>query len=366
MKPKFLCRCALSVWLSVAAAMVVARAIPQQTVEQGATLHVYTNLLQIPVLILSSKRQELPPIEAENFLLRLGDDPPFHPRVRLEGEDPITLAVLIDGTFYGPRLPQLAESLAAMARNQLHRQDRIAFYGLDGCKLRRTSLLRSPDAEVVRAAVQALEEIPPYQHRWHGEKCDNPMLLWDSVAWVCESLHGEPGRRVVLAITNGEDGGSRLTPDDARRVATRDGVAVFSLAEHLKVSRQNWSAHVSLGGTEIESALAYITEFDGGMVMETTRNNVDGTLAHFTQLLRGRYILEFSRPKGLNSDRTLNVSVGQPRDFIRSAGTSLPTAEPEAPDPSVEHGKLSDVHDVADSAPATEKAEPQTPEPNRR
>ena len=220
MKPKFLWRCAQSAWLPVAAAMVcvVAHATPQQTVEQGATLHVYTNLLQIPVLVLSPKRQELPPIDAKNFLLRLGNDPPFHPRVRLEGEDPITLAVLIDGTFYGPRLPQLAESLAAMARDQLHRQDRIAFYGLDGCKLRRTSLLRSPDAEVVRAAVQALEEIPPYQHRWHGEKCDNAMLLWDSVAWVCESLRGEPGRRVVLAITNGEDGGSRLTPDDARRV----------------------------------------------------------------------------------------------------------------------------------------------------
>jgi hypothetical protein len=338
-------------WLASAATLlcVCTPAASQQKVEEVATLHVYTNLLQIPVLILSQKHQALPPIEPGKFLLHVGNDPPFHPRVRLEGEDPVTLAVLIDGSFDGPNLPELGESLAAMARDQLHRQDRIALYGMDGCKLRRTSALLPPDANLVRTAVQKLEAFPPYVHRWRGQKCDNPTRLWDALSLVNQFLQGEPGRRVVLVITNGVDGGSKLGADEARLVATRNGVAVFAVAERSRV-RMGYvsSPSVSVGGN-VTSGLAYIAEGTGGMVMETTRNNVAETLTRFPELLRGRYILEFSRPIGMTAGaHFLTVSVGQPKDFIRPAGTSMPVADPEAPDPSVQHGKLGEVRDPVD------------------
>ena len=351
-------------WLATAATLlcVCTRALSQQAVEAGATLHVYTNLLQIPVLILGPRRQALPPIEPGKFLLRVGNEPVFHPRVRVEGEDPITLAVLIDGAFDGPTLPQLSESLAAMARDQLHGQDRIALYGLDGCKLRRTSELRPPDANIVRAAVGALEAFPPFVHRWHGDKCDNPVPLWDALSWVSQSLRGEPGRRVVLVITNGADGGSKLGPDEARLVATRNGVAVFSLAERFRVREQSTSSRVGSFG-DGTSALSYVSEGTGGMVMEMRRNGVTETLARFPQILRERYILEFSRPAGMTAgSHTLVVSVGQPRDFIRSAGTSMPVADPETPDPGVEHGKLGAIHDPEQPSPAAEAEKADAPE----
>ena len=341
-------------WLSIGVVLlcVCTQAVSQQKVEAGTTLHVYTNLLQIPVLILNSGHQPVPFIEPDKFLLHIDRNPPFRPRVRLEGEDPITLAVLIDGASEGPKLLDLSENLASMAHDQLHRQDRIAFYGLDGCKLRRTSTLRSPDANTVRAAVKTLEAVPPYVHHWHGEKCESPIALWDALAWVSHSLQGEPGRRVILVITNGADGGSRLTADETRLVATSNGVAVFALAERYKVHQGDLPSNAVLGGNTASSALAFVSEGSGGMVMESTRKDLDTTLARFPQLLRERYIVEFSRPAGMTAGQhSLIVTVGQSKDFIRNAGTSMPVADPEVADPAVQHGAVDPTFkaDVGDS-----------------
>lgn len=57
---------------------------------------VYANLLQIPVLILDKYRRPVAPIPPEKFRIQLDEETPVRPRqVRLQGEDPITLAVLV-------------------------------------------------------------------------------------------------------------------------------------------------------------------------------------------------------------------------------------------------------------------------------
>ena len=360
-----LCR-ALQASLATAAALLAlcSQATSQQAVQAGATLRVYTNLLQIPVLILNGKHQPVPPIQADKFLLHIDNDAPFRPRVRLEGEDPITLAVLIDGATDGPKLPRLAEGLAAMARTDLHAQDRVTLYGLDGCKLRRTLGLRRTDPQTVLAAAQALQNVPPFVHHWRGEKCASPIALWDAVAWVAQALQGEPGRRVLLVVSNGADGGSKLEADAVRSTATLNGVAIFSMAERFKITPGIFTRNAAIG-PDITSALAYISEGTGGMVMETTRSTVVDTLARFPALLRGRYIVEFSRPAGITSGQhALKVTVGQPKDFIRAAGTSMPVADPVARDPAVQHGTLDPAFRLeASDAEAGDPAPPHVGEP---
>src|SRR6185437_15102769 len=64
---------------------------------QAYTLHAYANLIQVPTLVLGADRHPLPPFSREQFTLRLDSGPPFHPaQIHREGDDPISLAIVID------------------------------------------------------------------------------------------------------------------------------------------------------------------------------------------------------------------------------------------------------------------------------
>jgi hypothetical protein len=87
------------------------------------------------------------------------------------------------------------------------------------------------------------------------------------------------------------------------------------------------------------SDLAIVSESSGGMVLETDPRDLKVTLARVMQLVRGRYIVEFTRPPGMEGGQhLLKVAIGQPQYFIRAAGTSMPVEDPTRQDPTVEHG----------------------------
>ncbi len=61
------------------------------------TLHVYANLIQIPVVVLSPFHMPLAPIAPSRFSISLDSGPQFRPtHVRTEGDDPISLSILLD------------------------------------------------------------------------------------------------------------------------------------------------------------------------------------------------------------------------------------------------------------------------------
>src|SRR5580698_649301 len=60
------------------------------------TLHVYVNLEQVPTLVLSSKLTQIKNIDPSALRLSVNSGPLFKPtHVRLEGDDPISLATLV-------------------------------------------------------------------------------------------------------------------------------------------------------------------------------------------------------------------------------------------------------------------------------
>src|ERR1700733_1296118 len=77
-----------------------AQTIPEQGTQGGTyTLHVYTDLLQVPTIVLTPLHSNYRALTKESFTLSLDGGPRFHPtNVRLEGDDPITIAVLLDLT----------------------------------------------------------------------------------------------------------------------------------------------------------------------------------------------------------------------------------------------------------------------------
>jgi hypothetical protein len=117
------------------------------------TLHVYENLKQVPVLVLTSDYRRMKPLDTSKFRLSLDSGPSFRPtHVRQEGDDPISLAILIDASKpYNDMLPQLSQAIAALAPDYLHPHNHVSIYVLD-CTLIRTAY----DAQANRGDVEAV------------------------------------------------------------------------------------------------------------------------------------------------------------------------------------------------------------------
>jgi hypothetical protein len=200
--------------------------------EPITTLHVYTDLMQIPVLVLSPQRAPIAPIAANKFSVSIDSGPRFRPtHVRPEGNDPISLAILLD--VGGPEdalLPKINEAIASLAPLSLLPQDHISIYALD------CSLIRSANDAPIRlvdlkGSVDSV--LQPWTYRKknkHAPRCEQSAHLWDALSFIVQRLYHLPGRRVILAVTNGSDNGSRTTWNETRLLAQGAGVAIFGLA----------------------------------------------------------------------------------------------------------------------------------------
>jgi uncharacterized membrane protein len=93
--------CLLGIVLCMSRASLTAQTISsqEQSAQSGAipTFHMETNLVQIPVLVLTPALKKLSsPIASNRFSISFNNDPPFRPRyTRIEGDDPIHLAIVL-------------------------------------------------------------------------------------------------------------------------------------------------------------------------------------------------------------------------------------------------------------------------------
>ncbi|MBB5327120.1 hypothetical protein [Tunturiibacter gelidoferens] len=164
---------ACTILLLLAAVVATAQSSPkaastaaQQTPSADATptLHVYTNLKQVPVLVLSKDYERMKPIDPSGFRVSLDSGPRFRPTyVRREGEDPISLAILIDTTSPANELlPALTRAIAALPPDFLHPQDHVSVYAI-ACTLIRTAFDTPANSSVLTDAVQ--RAMAPWQIR---------------------------------------------------------------------------------------------------------------------------------------------------------------------------------------------------------
>ncbi|HMH14466.1 MAG TPA: hypothetical protein VK578_15305 [Edaphobacter sp.] len=90
--------CLVGVWTVLSGTAGVAQngATPED--EPIKTLHVYTNLLQVPTVVVGPHGEQIKkPIEEKRFSVSIDSGPWFRAtHVRLEGDDPISLSILLD------------------------------------------------------------------------------------------------------------------------------------------------------------------------------------------------------------------------------------------------------------------------------
>jgi hypothetical protein len=281
------------------------------------TLHAYANLLQIPVLVLSPWLEPLPPISASKFAISLDAGPKFRPtHVRLEGEDPIALSILLDvGDSDAQLMRDIDDVVAGLSPAFLRRGDRVSIYALD-CTLTRSLYNVPADAAQLRDGVDTA------LRSWNGRGqrkqagCKKAVHLWDALALMTENLSSLPGRRVILAVTDGHDRGSSNNWNELRRYAAASAVAIFGMGPHELLPSS-------------ENVFDLVCGMTGGVVLTTDKRKIPRDLEKFTDMLRARYILEFPRtdsaPAGPHS---IDVTIRNSNAVIRSTGISVPITDP--------------------------------------
>jgi hypothetical protein len=118
-------------------AVVAAQDAPMPKDEPVHTLHVYTNLIQIPTLVLGPNRERLKTSIAESrFSISIDSGPWFRAtHVRPEGDDPIAFSILLDVSGDAAELmPKIGDAIADLAPFSLHSKHHVSIYALD-CSL---------------------------------------------------------------------------------------------------------------------------------------------------------------------------------------------------------------------------------------
>lgn len=274
---------------------IAAACIPSlQAQDAPPTLHVYTNLVQIPTLVLQADRKPLAaPLAEGRFFVSFDGGPKFRAtHARLEGDDPINLSILLDLRQPFPSLMDgFGIAAAALPPRWLTANDRVSIYSA-GCRFVRSGADVPADAKALEHGVQQALQAWKTQTAAHAKAdCPAPSNLWDSLAAVEQATLHKPGRNAVLVVSDGLDLGSKTTWDGVREFAQQNGIAIFGL-----IQPDDLFAAAHSGFPSTEDTFSALCERTGGMLLVADEKDLGVKLEQFTSLLRGRYIVEFPRP----------------------------------------------------------------------
>jgi len=287
------------------------------------TLKVYTNLVQVPTLVLDHEKQALRPIDFRRFQVSIDSGKKFLPtHVRIEGEDPLDLAIVADVTMKGSDayVAGLADALAVVASKSLRPNDRVSIYVL-GCRLLRGPHRVSPDPDRLHDALQATLQSPNLRAA-NGSSCGTKVHLWAALVSVISDMQDAAGRRAMLIASPGRDDGRSTSWSKLHEYAGAQGMALFGLRDQDLV----W------GGWQADRGDAFraLCESTGGLVFTAGKRDFEKRLQQWVTLLRGRYVVEFPNPQHLSDERhNIEVSVrGDGLAFITLAGVSVSLPDP--------------------------------------
>lgn len=292
--------------------------------------HVYSTLIQIPVLVLNEHHQPLPEKTPLQFAVSIDSGPEFPVKyARIEGNDPIALSILLD--MSGDQksiLAQLATAVAALAPQGLRGTDRVSIYAVD-CHLVQTASTMWPDAAHLKIAMErALGSTTVHGTGKTHAACGKSLNLRNALMYLISELSKQSGRRVILAITDGHDNGSKHSWKEVKEYANNQGVAIFGLtglpydSTQLNINLPPYRGY--------EDEFNTLCELSGGLLRTTPAATASQSLKTFISLVRNRYIVEFPRPDSLESGmHSFDVTVQNAKEqyFVRSSGISLPIAD---------------------------------------
>lgn len=340
-------------WVAVAAAAGAGPGCAAQTgvvvpstPDHPYTLHAYANRVQVATLVLSALHAPEPGLQAQDFTIRLDAGPQFHPlQARVEGDDALNVAVVLDATIWvGPGLlASFQNALSLLPSDLLGEHDHVSVYAAD------CSAVHAPDLDVpaTKASLHSAITSVLGDPKLHGGDelslgCDGSLRLWDTVAAAGRQIGALSGRRVIVLLSGGQDGKSVNNWSRVREYLDSMSIAVFGMrTDGPPLPKQNYvkAAGGRLGsrlGITMEDPFGLLCLGTGGTVLDVNADTVAPQLARAFRMIRGRYILDFERPRNsAPGEHLIEVSVPDPHAIVLPGGTHVALQDPAlAKDPS--------------------------------
>lgn len=287
------------------------------------TLHAYADLVQVPVLVLGLDQRPIKPVPADRFYISLDSGPRFRATyVRREGDDPLELAILIDRTSDADKdlTAHMRAALEQLAPLALTERDHVSVYLLD-CMLTQTLRDLPASREGLADALQRAQDTADEREKGRTA-CKPTAYLWDAIAVLGARLATEPGRRVILAVTDGEDGGSKHSWREVSESLRWRAVGLFGIRPMVSQDGLNLGMLPRFAPVRAEpDSFEALCQFNGGLVLPAERGELGWRTRQVLGLLRDRYIVEFPRPlRGEAGNHAIEITVGKAPLFIRPTG----------------------------------------------
>lgn len=298
--------------------------------------------LELPVLIVDHQHRPVDDVTLDQLKVKTGSGEPFAPlAMRMENEDPLALAILIDASrdsFHD--LAKLGDEFAALVGSELLPNDRITLYAAD-CAMTRSMLNAPPDAAALRKGVaDALGATTLHDGKPHSA-CGKTVRLWDDVAIAVAALSHSPGRRVLLLISSGSDGASKYDWLTVQQYAFDQGVAIFAMRDERQVNADDYTRNSLTTSHGVPGASRTLTPTpearkadnlellcanSGGLTLMSQPEFRKDGLADILFLVRKRFILTIPKDAyqpGASHSAKITRSILSPY-FISAAGATEP------------------------------------------
>jgi hypothetical protein len=208
--------------------------VGQNDSQQTATpiLRLETNLIQVPVLVLTPDLKKLPTqIPSNRFSVSFGGEGPFRPNyARLEGDEPIQLAIVLDTrSLPADQLERMDETIANLAPTFLQARDRVSIYVIDCSTINGIKDVPAEPMQLKIAVDRALNAWTARRLLKKKSPCSSETHLWDNLAYVSNTLWQQSGWRAIIALTEGDDRKSQRSRAVLSTIAQMDQVAIFGL-----------------------------------------------------------------------------------------------------------------------------------------
>lgn len=306
----------------------------QQTPAPGNAyiLRVYEDLVQVPALILQPDLHPVPALTKEQIFIRIDDGPPFHPpHMHIEGDEPISLSILIDASGGDQEtINHLSSDAMQLAHTSLSASDHVSVFALD-CQLVRAAIDLPSD---LGTAIQGALATPTLHNGKTLPTCAHSLKLWDASAMVAGELSQQTGRKVLILISAGMDRKSEAPWRALAHYAIAHSIAIFALH-----TRTNFTITEGLSGLLAVQpggsygrnsgalVLANLSEASGGLVIAQSTQGTAEDIDRILAMVRGRYILEFPPPDARKAGRyIIRVNTPSIDAFITTAGVTVPMA----------------------------------------
>ncbi|WP_263379886.1 vWA domain-containing protein [Granulicella paludicola] len=295
--------------------------------------------LEIPTLVVDHDHRPVGDLTPGQFSISVDNHPSFAPvAIREQHNEPVALTVLIDASrdpYHD--LSNLGEEIGGLTSTMFLPDDRLSIYALD-CVMTRSLYNMPPTPENVRKAVASAMSQPDLHNHDKSSTCGKSVHLWDNIAAAVAALSKLPGRRVLLVVSSGHDGGSKYNWQTVQQYALDQDVAIFGIRDQrqfdadtftpsaLSVKNGHTGQTISpTPETREATKLDLLCANAGGLILNALPLRRNETFAYFLFIVRHRYILTIpaeAYPQG--ADHTLKVTIPRSPFFVSAAGAGPP------------------------------------------